>query len=83
MKKSVFKFLFVAAFTLAAGYNVYSSQQENELSELVMANVEALASGEGSSQDCITYCYSCPGWDCIISWGPGIEGVTCPNHRKR
>ena len=81
MKKNFLKYGFVAA--LVAGYGVYTSQQNVELSNLAMANVEALASGEGGSADCEVYCYSCPGWDCIISWGSGIEGVTCPNHRKR
>ena len=31
---------------LAAGYGVYTSQQKNELPELALANVEALADGE-------------------------------------
>ncbi len=31
---------------LAAGYGVYASQQKTELSELALANVEALANGE-------------------------------------
>ena len=48
MKKSVFKFLFVAAFTITTGYSVYSSQQSADMSDLVKANVEALARREGS-----------------------------------
>lgn len=32
--------------SLAAGYGVYASQQKTELSELALANVEALANGE-------------------------------------
>lgn len=43
MKKSVFKIIFVAAFTMAASYNVYALQQEVEMSNLALANVEALA----------------------------------------
>lgn len=46
MKKTVFKILFVAAFTMVAGYSVYSSQQNAEMSDLTMANIEALARGE-------------------------------------
>lgn len=83
MKKNILKLVFASAFALVAGYSVYASQKKVEMSDLAMANVEALASGEGSSQDCEIYCYYCPGWDCIISWGPGIDGVTCQNHRKR
>lgn len=48
MKKSVLKFLFVAAFTITTGYSVYSSQQSADMSDLVKANVEALARREGS-----------------------------------
>ena len=35
--------------TLATGYGVYTSQQKPELSELALANIEALANGENSS----------------------------------
>lgn len=83
MKNNILKLVFASAFALVAGYSVYASQKKVEMSDLAMANVEALASGEGSSQDCVVYCNYCPGWDCIISWGPGIDGVTCPSHRKR
>lgn len=48
MKKSVLKFLFVAAFTITTGYSAYSSQQSAEMSYLAKANMEALARGEGS-----------------------------------
>lgn len=66
MKKSVLKFLFVAAFTMAASYNVYALQQEVEMSDLALANVEALARRE-------TYI---PGGTC---WGtgPNYEDQTC------
>lgn len=80
--KKIIRVAFAATFACIAGYGVYTSQQESGLSELALANIEALANGEGSSTDCQVYCYQCPGWDCIISWGSGIEGVTCPNHRK-
>ena len=46
MKRIVFKTLFVAAFTMAAGYSAYSSQQDAEMSDLALANVEALATPE-------------------------------------
>lgn len=83
MRNIYVKCAFVAASAFIAGYGVYASQQEESMSDLAMANVEALASGESSYSDCQVYCYECPGWDCIISWGSGIEGVTCPDHRKR
>ena len=49
MKKIIRKAAFVAAFALAAGYGVYSSQEAVELSDLALANVEALARGEGDA----------------------------------
>ena len=42
------KLVFASAFALVAGYSVYASQKI-EMSDLAMANVEALASGESST----------------------------------
>ena len=42
----IIKTLFVAAFALVVGYSVYSTQQNTEMSDLAMANVEALADTE-------------------------------------
>ena len=83
MKKNILKANLVVAFALIAGMNVYNAQQSDVMSDLALANVEALASGEGSSSDCETYYTSDSRYDCIISWGAGIEGVTCPDHRKK
>ena len=46
MKKNILKLVFVSAFALVAGYNIYASRQKVEMSDLAIANVEALASGE-------------------------------------
>lgn len=46
MKKNILKLVFASVSALVAGYSVYASQQEVEMSDLAMANVEALASGE-------------------------------------
>ena len=46
MKKNIFRTAFVAAFALMAGYSVYTSKQEKTMSDLALANVEALANGE-------------------------------------
>lgn len=45
--KKFMKVAFVAIFAVTAGYGVYSSQKADVMSELALANVEALASGEG------------------------------------
>ena len=56
MKKNILKATLVAAFALVAGFNVYNSQKSDVMSELALANVEALASEEGGGNH-IT-CYS-------------------------
>ena len=43
MKKNILKVTVVAAFALVAGFNVYNSQKSDVMSELALANVEALA----------------------------------------
>ena len=45
MKKNILKATLVAAFALIAGMNVYNAQQSDVMSDLALANVEALASG--------------------------------------
>lgn len=46
MKKNLLKLVFVSAFAVVAGYSVYASHQKVEISDLAMANVEALAQNE-------------------------------------
>lgn len=48
MKKNVFKVALTSALILVAGYGMYISNQEVEMSDLEMANVEALAQKEYS-----------------------------------
>ena len=47
--KKVIKLAFVAAFVAVAGYGVYANQTSDAMSDLALANVEALASGESST----------------------------------
>lgn len=53
--KKFMKVAFVAIFAAIAGYGVYTSQKADVMSELVLANVEALASGEGGNGE--NQCY--------------------------
>lgn len=46
MKKKILGATFVVAMMAVAGYNVYMSQTKFEMSELALANVEALADVE-------------------------------------
>lgn len=64
MKKSIWKVTLVIVFALMVGLNVYNVQKTDmEMSELALANVEALASGEGSGGfDCCNTCSGCLLW---------------------
>ena len=46
MKKNILKATLVVAFALIAGMNVYNAQQSDVMSDLALANVEALAWNE-------------------------------------
>ncbi|MGN0058833.1 MAG: NVEALA domain-containing protein [Phocaeicola plebeius] len=69
MKNNVLKLMFAAALAMVAVHNVYSSLQENAMTELELANVEALASGESGDGICRTnidytaYCNYYDIWD--------------------
>lgn len=65
--KKVFKYAFVAAFVVMAGYGVYKNQKGNNLSDLALNNIEALAGDESSGNGTLygnaegtRYC-CCPG----------------------
>lgn len=65
--KKVIKLAFVVAFVAVAGYGVYTNQTSNAMSDLALANVEALAQSESSNG----YKYVFPGSDpsvkCVCS----------------
>lgn len=50
MKKNILKVAFVVAIALVSGINVFNSQKTENLSDVALANVEALANMEG--MDC-------------------------------
>ena len=73
MKKYLLKGLAVAALAMIAGYNVYESDSKTEdMSELMLANVEALAGYEYNPN--ISYGYRLE--ECKDSEGI-ITGVKC------
>ena len=68
MKKYV-KIAFVAAFAAIAGYGVYANQKVDTMSDLMLANVEALARGEGGgSRDCFTKWRKAPNDGSLAFW---------------
>ena len=64
---------------LAAGWNFNQNENEVTISELALANVEALASGEGDMYTCYTGgCAASPYADCWL-YKYGIAVTFCPN----
>ncbi|MDR0892279.1 MAG: NVEALA domain-containing protein [Mediterranea sp.] len=66
----------VGILVLVAGYNVYASHNDVKLSDLALANVEALAEGEYGSGHCSAFASGQPGGrDC-----PGGPHMCCLQH---
>ena len=74
MKKMI-KIAIVAAFVAIEGYGVYTNQKSETLSDLTLANVEALAGGESGGY----YCCSPYSYECYRIVGGGIvHGLRLP-----
>lgn len=71
MKKFV-KIGFVAVFAAIAGYGVYVNQKADAMSDLALANVEALAQSEGGGN---IYCCGNYGTCMNILGGGVIKGI--------
>lgn len=54
--KKLFGVIAIAAIAAAAGWSFCQNQDKVELSDLALANIEALARNEGSGKTCYTYC---------------------------
>lgn len=50
MKKKFIRATFVTAIAMACGINVFNAQKSETLSDIALANVEALAEGETQDQ---------------------------------
>lgn len=48
MKKKILSAMFAVAIITVAGYNLYANQENNEKVNMILANIEALASDEGN-----------------------------------
>jgi len=53
MKKNL-RYAFAAAIVAVAGYGVYANQKVDTMSDLMLANVEALALSETGREDCMS-----------------------------
>ena len=72
MKGKILKVTIVAAFALIAGFNVYNAQKSDVMSDLALANVEALAQSEGSGSSGCRYRMAsrCGVDDSSMPWRP-------------
>ncbi len=59
MKKKIFGAALIAAMAITAGWNFNQRQNEVELSDLTLANVEALARNEDNSSNVEERCETC------------------------
>lgn len=68
--KNILKITMVAAFSLFAGYNFYQSNVETkETPDIVLANVEALAAGEGlGNRTCYKNVQEAPSGNSLAVW---------------
>ncbi|WP_288895314.1 NVEALA domain-containing protein [uncultured Bacteroides sp.] len=71
--KKIMKIAFVAAFAAVTGYGVYTNQRTETMSDLMLANVEALASGESDADPNTFYGYKAT--NCYD--GDRLVGATC------
>ena len=73
MKKNIIKVALVAVVGLIAGINVFKAQKAEVLSDVAMANVEALANNENNNGG------SSNSWDCWSQQKPGYGYYRCGN----
>ena len=74
MKQSLIKVASVAAFVAIAGYGVYTNQKTDSMSELMLANVEALADDSEIEEGVLGVYYPQPGdpnygYTYCVCWG--------------
>ena len=84
MKKKILSGVFALVLLATAGLGVHKSMKSDaDLSDLALANVEALAENEsGGSYSCEKYCKSENGWICRI-YSNGVLMNTCYEYRKK
>ena len=76
--KKVIKLAFVAAFVAVAGYGVYANQTSDAMSDLALANVEALAMDEYPDPIDPNKAYGYQLQNCYdTSKPPRVIGATC------
>ena len=79
MKGKFVKIAFIVAIAVMSGINVFNAQKSEQLSDVALANVEALALEEASGP-CLEVCYRYDGWSCTRITN-GVSSVCIP-YRK-
>ena len=73
MKNKILKITLVMTVATIGSYGIYQNQLQNSMSEIMLANVEALASDEtGGSVNC---CDNCKGDFCGVFYPANGSGV--------
>lgn len=80
--KIFLKYVFAVIFAVVTGYSVYASQKPDVMSELALANVEALASGEGGNGENQCYQFYTPA-DWFHSDQIFVDCYTCTQKKGR
>lgn len=68
------------AAAVFAGYSAYNAQNSNKLSDIALANVEALANDESNSYDCHLSTFDCKieisqaAFDALVSKNSSLSG---------
>ena len=68
MKKKFIRATFVTAIAMVCGINVFNAQKSETLSDVALANVEALANDENQHPEFVITCDYNPGI-CWAKWG--------------
>ena len=90
MGRIFFKMIFIVSIAVMSGITVVKNLKEESLSDIVLANLEALASLEGdkpnipgtSTADCNIYCQIDYRYDCFMAFLDGTE-LRCYGYRKK
>ena len=70
MNKKYLKATLIAVVALVGGINVFNAQKSESMSDIALANVEALARNENQKVNC---CLD-PGDECTLSTGDILKG---------
>lgn len=71
MKRKFLGTAMVAVIAVAAGWNMYQGESNVVLSDIGLANIEALARGEITEADCDRLCRYSDTYECYLGNGYG------------